>query len=108
MKNYRNIRDKHPSKERMYELIRKPIITEKSTLITEFNQVTFSIPVDASKFEIKSAVEHLFDVKVLSVNTIRQKGKTKRFKGFLGQRNGRKKAIVTLNEGDAIDVSASI
>ena len=62
----------------MYELIRKPVITEKATLLSEFNQVTFTIPLDAHKFEVKWAVETLFSVKVKNVNTLRQKGKIKR------------------------------
>ena len=64
MSKYAALRDKKPSKERMYELIRRPIITEKATLLSEFNQVTFQVPVDSHKFEIKSAVEDLFKVKV--------------------------------------------
>lgn len=108
MSRYASLRDKKPSKERMYELVRAPLITEKSTLISEFNQVTFWVPLDAHKFEIRHAVEGLFDVKVTDVNTIRQKGKVKRFRGRPGTRPDRKKAIVTLAEGQSIDVTTGI
>ena len=108
MSRYASLRDKKPSKERMYELVRAPLITEKSTLISEFNQVTFWVPVNAHKFEIKHAVEGLFDVKVTDVNTIRLKGKTKRFRGRPGTRPDRKKAIVTLAEGQSIDITTGI
>lgn len=97
-----------PSKERTYELIRSPIITEKTTLISEYNQVTFKVPLDADKFEIKAAVEQLFKVKVTAVNTLRQKGKIKRFRGRPGKRVDVKKAIITLAEGDSIDVTTGV
>ncbi len=97
-----------PSRERTYELIRSPVITEKATLLSEFNQVTFRVPVDADKFEIKAAVEELFKVKVASVNTLRQKGKTKRFRGRVGRRAETKKAIVTLAEGQSIDITTGV
>ena len=96
------------SKERQFELLRSPVITEKATLGSEHNQVTFRVPVDASKPEIKSAVEQLFDVKVVSVNTLRQKGKTKVFRGRKGRRNDYKKAIVRLEEGQSIDVTTGV
>jgi large subunit ribosomal protein L23 len=89
-------------------LIRRPIVTEKSTLGSEHNQVTFQVPVDASKPEIKAAVEGLFSVKVKAVNTVRQKGKIKRFRGRLGKRADYKKAYVTLEEGHSIDVTTGI
>jgi len=97
-----------PSKERTFELIRSPIITEKATLLSEFNQVTFRVPLDASKPEIRAAIEDLFKVKVTAVNTIRQKGKTKNFRGRAGRRSDFKKAIVTLAEGDSIDVTTGL
>ena len=97
-----------PSQARMYEIIRAPVITEKSTLISEFNQVSFRVPLDASKPEIKAAVETLFKVKVTAVNTLRQKGKAKRFRGRWGKRVDTKKAIVTLVEGQSIDVTTGI
>jgi large subunit ribosomal protein L23 len=108
MSRYAALRDKKPSKQRMYELVRAPLITEKTTLISEYNQVTFWVPVDAHKFEIKHAIEGLFDVKVTAVNTIRQKGKIKMFRGRPGVRPERKKAIVTLAEGQSIDVTTGI
>lgn len=97
-----------PSTSRMYELVRSPIITEKTTLIQAHNQVSFRVPLAASKPEIKAAVEGLFKVKVKAVNTIRQKGKVKRFRGFVGRRKDTKKAIVTLAEGHSIDVTTGI
>ena len=108
MSRYAALRDKKPSKQRMYELVRAPLITEKTTLISEYNQVTFWVPVNAHKFEIKHAIEGLFDVKVTAVNTIRQKGKIKMFRGRPGVRPERKKAIVTLAEGQSIDVTTGI
>lgn len=96
------------SKERMYEVIRAPHITEKSTLISENNQVAFKVAIDATKPEIKAAVEGLFGVKVKAVNTIVTKGKTKRFRGRIGRRSDFKKAMVTLAEGQSIDVTTGI
>jgi len=97
-----------PSKERIFELIRRPIVTEKSTLLSEYNQVTFKVPVDANKHEIKTAIQELFKVKVTAVNTILTKGKTKRFRGRPGRRPDFKKAVVTLAEGDSIDVATGV
>ena len=97
-----------PGKEGLYDLIRAPVITEKSTLLGEFNQVTFRVPLVATKPQIKEAVEVLFDVKVTAVNTLRQKGKTKRFRGIVGKRSDTKKAIVTLAEGSRIDVTTGL
>jgi large subunit ribosomal protein L23 len=94
--------------ERTYEVLRRPIITEKATLISEHNQVSFFVAVDATKPEIKAAVEKLFAVKVKAVNTLRQKGKIKRFRGRLGQRAAQKKAIVTLAEGHTIDITTGL
>lgn len=108
MSKYAALRDKKPSRERMFELIRFPVITEKATLLSEFNQVTFRVPVDSHKFEIKAAVEDLFKVKVNAVNTLRTKGKVKRFRGRLGQRVETKKAVVSLAEGQTIDVTTGI
>ncbi len=95
-------------RERMYEIIRSPIITEKTTLISEHNQVSFRVPLEATKPEIKAAVEGLFKVKVTAVNTLRQQGKTKRFRGRPGKRPDVKKAIVTLAEGNSIDVTTGV
>ena len=97
-----------PSKERMYEVIRRPIVTEKSTLGSEHNQVAFQVPLDANKLEIRKAVEELFKVKVKAVNTLRQTGKNKRFRGRPGKRSDFKKAYVTLEEGHSIDVTTGI
>ena len=96
------------SKGRMYEVIRAPHVTEKATLISEHNQVTFKVPLDASKPEIRAAVEELFKVKVTAVNTLRQKGKVKRFRGKIGQRVDFKKAVVTLAEGQSIDITTGV
>jgi large subunit ribosomal protein L23 len=96
------------SKERMYDIIRAPIITEKATMGSEHGQVTFRVPLEASKPEIKAAVEELFKVKVTAVNTLISKGKAKRFRGRLGVRSDVKKAIVTLAEGQTIDVTTGI
>ncbi len=97
-----------PSKERIYELLRSPIITEKSTLISEHNQVSFRVPMNASKPEIKAAVEDLFKVSVTAVNTLINKGKSKMFRGRPGKRNDTKKAMVTLAEGQSIDITTGI
>jgi large subunit ribosomal protein L23 len=96
------------NRERMYDVILGPVVTEKSTRGIEHNQVTFKIRQDATKPEVKTAVEELFKVKVKAVNTLNQKGKVKRFKGRLGQRSDVKKAIVTLEEGHSIDVTTGI
>lgn len=93
--------------EWMYEIIRKPVVTEKSTMGSEHGQVTFQVPVSAKKPDIKTAIEALFGVKVKAVNTLIQKGKTKRFKGVKAFRSDVKKAIVTLEEGQSIDVGTS-
>lgn len=97
-----------PSPERKFELLRSPVITEKSTLLSEFNQVSFRVPMDASKPEIKAAVEDLFKVNVKAVNTLISKGKTKRFRGHMGKRNDTKKAIITLAEGQSIDITTGV
>ncbi len=95
-------------KERWYDVILGPMVTEKSTRGSEDNQVTFKVSLDSSKPEIKKAVESLFEVKVKSVNTIRMKGKVKRFKGYRGKRVNWKKAIVSLKEGETIDVMGGV
>ena len=96
------------SKQRLYEIIRAPLVTEKSTMASEHNQVVFRVPLNASKPEIKIAVEDLFKVKVKAINTLRQKGKSKRFRGRIGKRSDVKKAYVTLEEGHSIDVTTGI
>ena len=96
------------SSERIYEVVRRPVVTEKSTLGSEHNQVTFVVPLDATKPEIKTAIEEIFKVKVKAVNTLRSKGKVKRFRGQKGKRSDVKKAFVTLDEGHSIDVTTGI
>ena len=96
------------SQERMYEVLRRPLVTEKSTFASQHNQVAFEVPLDATKPEIKASVESLFKVKVEAVNTLRSKGKVKRFRGRLGKRSDTKKAYVTLAEGQSIDVTSGI
>lgn len=91
-----------------YDTLIAPLITEKATLLSEQNKVVFKAPLTATKDEIKSAVETLFKVKVVSVNTIRQKGKNKVFRGVRGKRSDIKKAIVTLRDGDTIDVTTGL
>ena len=93
------------TKEAMYNMIRSPVITEKATMLSEKNQVVFRVSSDSSKPEIKKAVETLFGVTVIGVHTLVTKGKTKRFKGIMGRRSDVKKAIVTLAEGQSIDIA---
>lgn len=93
---------------RNYDVILSPHITEKATLLSEQNKVVFKVALDASKDEVASAVEALFNVKVVKVNTVITKGKTKRFKGIMGRRIDVKKAIVTLQEGQSIDITTGL
>jgi large subunit ribosomal protein L23 len=93
---------------RHYDVIVAPHITEKSTFVSDNNQVIFKVALKATKTEIKAAVEALFSVKVTAVNTIVRKGKTKRFRGTAGRQSDIKKAIVTLAEGQSIDVSTGL
>ncbi len=96
------------NRERMYDRILGPVVTEKSTGGSEFGQVTFRVRMDATKPQIKAAIETLFDVKVTAVNTLRVKGKVKRFRGHKGKRPDYKKAIVTLAEGQSIDITSGL
>ena len=96
------------SKVIAYDIIKKPIVTEKSSLLSENNQIVFEVKLSASKLDIKKAVETLFSVKVKSVNTIRVKGKVKRFRGVIGKRAEIKKAIVSLTDGQSIDLNAGL
>ena len=89
-------------------MIRKPIITEKSTMASENGAVVFEVAMDSNKPQIKEAVEALFNVKVKAVNTTITKGKTKRFRGLMGKRKDVKKAYVTLEEGNMIDVTTGL
>jgi large subunit ribosomal protein L23 len=91
-----------------YDVIRAPVITEKATILSEQNKVVFRVAVDATKTQVKEAVEKLFKVKVAAVNTILVKGKTKRFRGRPGKRADAKKAIVTLVAGYSIDVTTGL
>jgi large subunit ribosomal protein L23 len=91
-----------------YDVIIAPVITEKATAVSESNQVVFKVRRDATKPEIKAAIEQLFGVKVLAVNTILREGKTKTFRGVKGKQQDVKKAIVRLAEGDTIDVTTRI
>ena len=91
-----------------YDVIRKPVITEKATMASAANAVVFEVSIDANKPQIKDAVEAIFGVKVKAVNTTITKGKVKRFKGMPGRRKDVKKAYVTLEEGNAIDVSTGL
>jgi large subunit ribosomal protein L23 len=96
------------SKFTNYDVIRSPIVTEKSTMASEHGQVVFEVAIDATKPQIKEAIEALFSVKVKSVNTLVRKGKVKRFRQELGTRKDVKKAIVTLVDGQTIDISTGI
>ena len=96
------------SEIRNYDVIVSPVITEKASMASEQNQVVFNVARDASKPEIKRAVEGLFGVKVKAVNTVLRKGKVKRFRGHLGKQSDVKKAIVTLAEGQSIDVTTGL
>ena len=91
-----------------YDIIRKPIVTEKSTMASENGAVVFEVSIDSNKPQIKEAVEALFGVKVKAVNTSITKGKQKRFKGVLGRRKDVKKAYVTLEDGNTIDVTTGL
>ncbi|APZ51874.1 50S ribosomal protein L23 [Salipiger abyssi] len=96
------------AKPEHYDVIRKPIITEKSTMASENGAVVFEVAIDATKPQVKEAIEALFGVKVKAVNTTITKGKVKRFRGQIGRRNDVKKAYVTLEEGNTIDVSTGL
>ncbi len=96
------------NKAELYDVIRKPIITEKATMASENGAVVFEVAIDANKPQIKEAIESLFGVKVKAVNTSITKGKVKRFKGRLGTRKDVKKAYVTLEDGNTIDVTTGL
>lgn len=93
---------------RLYDVIVAPVITEKATILSEQNKVVFRVARTATKPQIKQAVEKLFDVKVTAVNTLVRKGKIKRFRGVLGQQSDVKRAIVTLADGQSIDVTTGL
>ena len=100
--------DSKISQNKAYQIILNPLVTEKSTQQSEFNKMVFSVPISATKLDVKLSIEKIFSVKVLAVNTILLKGKVKRFKGVLGRRSNTKKAIVTLAPGNSIDLSVGI
>jgi large subunit ribosomal protein L23 len=94
--------------EELYDVIRAPLVTEKSTMVSESNQIMFKVAMSATKPDIKEAVERLFNVRVVAVNTLIRKGKNKRFRGVKGQQSDFKKAIVTLEEGQTIDITTRL
>lgn len=94
--------------DRYYQIIKRPLVTEKTTMIAENNTYAFEVLKDADKVEVKNAVEALFDVKVAKVNILNQAGKTKRFRGVKGKRRDVKKAYVRLQEGQSIDLAAGL
>src|SRR5246127_737219 len=96
------------TRHQMNAIVRSPVITEKATNASEHNQVIFRVPLTATKREVKAAIEGLFKVKVTAVNTIQVQGKLKRFRGRVGRRPDYKKAVVTLGEGQRIDVTTGI
>ena len=91
-----------------YDVIRSPVITERSTALSEHNKVVFKVAPNAKKADIKAAIEALFKVKVKSVNTLVRKGKDRRFRGIMGRTSDSKRAIVTLEEGFSIDVTTGL
>ena len=96
------------SRARMYEVLRAPLVTEKSTHQSEHSQISFKVSLDATKPEIKQAVEGLFKVKVKAVNTLRVEGKNKVFRGMRGRRSDWKKAIISLVDGEKIDLTTGV
>ena len=92
----------------LYDVIRYPLVTEKTTRLSEVNQVAFVVSRDSTKPQIKQAIELVYDVKVEAVNTVVQKGKTKRFRGREGQRTDVKKAFITLAKGQTIDMASGV
>ncbi len=96
------------SKEKYYDIVLSPVITEKSTLMSDQNKVMFNVAKNATKPQIKEAVEALFGVKVKAVNTLVRKGKVKRFRNTIGRQSDVKKAVVTLEEGQTIDVTGGL
>jgi large subunit ribosomal protein L23 len=94
--------------ERNYQIIKRPLITEKTTMIAENNTYTFEVLKNATRVEVKEAIEAIFNVKVEKVNILNQEGKTKRFRGIPGKRNSVKKAYVRLQEGQSLDLAAGL
>jgi len=108
MKKAKKIESKVVARAYHYDVILSPVITEKSTAVSEQNKVIFNVALDSTKADIKSAIEALFSVKVTSVNTLRRLGKTKRFRNTLGKQNDSKKAIITLAEGSSINLEGGV
>mgnify|MGYP001178929490 CR=1 FL=1 len=96
------------SSEKIFEIIRNPLISEKSTFVSQYNYYVFKVSKDSKKPQIKSAIEKLFNVKVLSVNTLNQNGKIKKFRNIKGKRPDFKKAFVKLAEGNTIDTTVEV
>lgn len=96
------------NKSKLYDIVRYPVITEKATIASSLNKYIFKVDISSNKDQITKAISEIFNVKVKSINTILVKGKTKRFKGRIGKRNNYKKAIVTLEQGQTIDLAAEI
>ena len=101
-------KDEKKIKIKSYDLIVKPVITEKATTLSSHSQVVLSVPLNSNKSQIKNAVESLFGVNVKKINIIVSKGKTKRFKGKMGKRKNEKKAIISLEKGQKIDITTGI
>ena len=104
----KNLINNNISKEKAYNVIVKPVVTEKSTALSENNQIVFLVNINSNKIDIKKSIELIYGVKVRSVNVIRVKGKTKVFKGKVGKRSDYKKAIVCLPKGQSIDLSLGV
>ena len=96
------------SKEKAFNVILKPVVTEKSTILSENNQIVFLVNINSNKIDIKKSIELIYGVKVNSINIIRVKGKTKVFKGKVGKRSDYKKAIISLSKGQSIDLSMGV
>lgn len=94
--------------EKMYDILLSPIITEKTTFVAEQGKIVFAVKTDATKADIKNAVEKVYNVKVKSINTVKKPGKVKRFRGVLGSTSDVKKAYITLEEGHNIDIMAGL
>ena len=104
----KNLIKNNLSKEKAFNVILKPVVTEKSTILSENNQIVFLVNIDSNKIDIKKSIELIYGVKVNSVNIIRMKGKTKVFKGKIGKRSDYKKAIISLPKGQSIDLSLGV
>ena len=104
----KNLISNNISKEKAYNVIVKPVVTEKSTTLSENNQIVFLVNINSNKIDIKKSIELIYGVKVSSVNVIRVKGKTKVFKGKVGKRSDYKKAIISLPKGQSIDLSLGV